>query len=100
MDPEPVSCEVTLETLNNVLEQLEIDLQAPLMNIGNGKRKNAKGEDENCTLLWFNDEATGGAPTPASVITTVAVPAGATVIDTGEVCIEGKLTKATAYRPA
>jgi hypothetical protein len=79
-----------LSSLNTFIAQQENFLRGPLV---------ALRAEDGATVLEIDDKATD-KPEKNTVITIGAPPAGATVIGSGEVYINGNLAKAIAYRPA
>jgi len=81
----------TLDQLNQFIAERETFENGPLTGIGNQDGK---------TIIVVDEFDPNGKPTPAAKVTTGSLPAGGKLIDKGKVYIEGKLTDATAYRPA
>ena len=81
----------TLDQLNQFVAEQETFLNGPLTGIGN--------QDGN-TIIVIDEFDPNGKPTPAAKVTTGTIPAGGKQIGKGKVYIAGKLTDATAYRPA
>ena len=77
-----------LATLNTFVKQQENTLEGPLTKIGNSGGKTT-----------LDIDVLGGKPAKNSVITTGALPAGATKINADKIFVSGALTSATAYRP-
>jgi hypothetical protein len=81
----------SLAQLNQFVSQSESGLLGPLTSIGNHNSK---------TVIEINDLDPAGPPSKPSAITTGNLPTGATMIGLGQVYINGRLTQATAYKPA